>query len=378
MRISTRICSVVLAGTLVCGMGVASLALADSAAAPAEPVAVEAAASQASSFKIFSNGLFQMEVPEVALDADCIYEDSDGIELEYEADDMSFGIVAAFMNYSTADMATMLGADATDAAVVADFMASSLLEEVSSGLENVGDPVTHDRYLEGALVHTVALTGDIDGQTVELTVVALCADEGIAVAVTYCDLANDDACYMIDQVNHSLTVVAGAVTGEAPAAEPVAVAEPTAEPAAEPAGTEAPAAVEGGATFELPGWTVTIATDPADMRFETVAADHWDSDVAGKDVIAIPVTVTNTGTETSSAWLDLTFTAFGPSGVAQYDANWSFDDGIYDLPDMRAGATGSSYVYVIDEGDGTYAVEISAWDEEYNLVKEEIVFEVAR
>ena len=39
---------------------------------------------------------------------------------------------------------------------------------------------------------------------------------------------------------------------------------------------------------------------------------------------------------------------------------------------MRAGATNDLYVYFYDEGEGEYVAEISAWDENYNTIKEEI------
>ena len=134
------------------------------------------------------------------------------------------------------------------------------------------------------------------------------------------------------------------------------------------------------ATFELPGWTLAVSTDPSTFVYATVSS--WD-DADGKSAIGVPVRITNAGTESESPWWGLTNLYYGPSGVQQGGtdisaAGWYFGDSFESVSSLRPGASTDAYLYFYDEGDGEYVAEFSAWDDNYDTVTEEIAFEMAR
>lgn len=359
MRISTRLCSVILAGTLACGMGFASLALADSAAPEANPSPLTVAATQAPSFKIFSASGIQVQLPAEALAQGDLYEGDDGVELTFEGD--TYGVMASIAPAGMADMA--------------DYLTDSIIEEFSADMALDGEPTIREYLVEEALVRDVTIAGDAEGMPATIHIALLFDEDATAIVLSYYQTDDADAAYLVDLISHSLTLGAAAPTAPATGAttEPV---PPTTEPDPVPPTTE-PGAPAAGEAFQLPGWDVTA--DTSALRFETVPEDNWDEEIAGKPAIGIPVTLTNTSGETSNPWWDLTVKVFGPSGVAQTTSfDWAFDDSLANLPDMRKNATTTGCIYLADEGDGTYAIEISAYDADYNTVTFEIEFEVAR
>lgn len=368
MRTSKRIGSVVLAGTLLFTLGFGQLAFAETTtAAPAEPTGATEVASSVLSLKTASAYGVTFQVSE----AWQVMEDPDSMSVAYMTEDFE-----SFVQVQVSD---------ADESAELDELAANPEAFFGSDEEDIEVGTVRRYELDGAQAIYVDFAGT-DGIQREVGgyILALCTPEKSAVvtAVWGADVAEDEI-WALEQTGRSL-MLAGeeevfmldgpGMVGSNPSAPDTA--EPAAEPTPEPAKPEAATPADGASvTFEVPGWEITASTDPATFVYATV--ESYDESVNGKEAIGVPVTLKNLKSESASPFWTLNITLYGPRGVAQGSgstsaAGWYFDDSIENAANMRAGATNDLYVYFYDEGEGEYVAEISAWDENYNTIKEEI------
>lgn len=368
MRTSKRIGSVVLAGTLLFTLGFGQLAFAETTtAAPAEPTGATEVASSVLSLKTVSAYGVTFQVSE----AWQTMEDPDSMSVAYMTEDFQ-----SFVQVQVSD---------ADESAELDELAANPEAFFGSDEEDIEVGTVRRYELDGAQAIYVNFAGT-DGTQREVGgyILAVCAPEKSAVvtAVWGADVAEDEI-WALEQTGRSL-MLAGeeeafvldgpGMVGSDPSAPDTA--EPAAEPTPEPAKPEPVTPADGASvTFEVPGWEITASTDPATFVYATV--ESYDDSVNGKEAIGVPVTLKNLKSESASPFWTLNITLYGPRGVAQgsgsmSSAGWYFDDSIENAANMRAGATNELYVYFYDEGEGEYVAEISAWDENYNTIKEEV------
>jgi len=106
--------------------------------------------------------------------------------------------------------------------------------------------------------------------------------------------------------------------------------------------------------FVFDGLEFTFHSD-----FEWVTVNSRLSDLDGADVIRVPVEITNVSNESQefNAW---SATLFGPNGTELESVRWEFrDDDWSNAGSMRPGATITTYVHLLYEGDGFYFIELS-------------------
>lgn len=381
MRTSKRIGSAVLAGTLLFTLGFGQLAFAETTtAAPAEPTGATEVASSVLSLKTVSAYGVTFQVSE----AWQTMEDPDSMSVAYMTEDFQ-----SFVQVQVSD---------ADESAELDELAANPEAFFSSDEEDIEVGTVRRYELDGAQAIYVNFAGT-DGMQREVGgyIMAVCAPEKSAVvtAVWGADVAEDEI-WALEQTGRSLMFAdeeevfvldgpgmvgsdpSASDTAE-PATEPTpepAKPEPATEPTPEPAKPEPATPADGASvTFEVPGWEITASIDPATFVYATV--ESYDDSVNGKEAIGVPVTLKNLKSESASPFWTLNITLYGPRGVAQgsgsmSSAGWYFDDSIENAANMRAGATNELYVYFYDEGEGEYVAEISAWDENYNTIKEEV------
>ena len=368
MRTSKRIGSVVLAGTLLFTLGFGQLAFAETTtAAPAEPTGATEVASSVLSLKTASAYGVTFQVSE----AWQTMEDPDSMSVAYMTEDFQ-----SFVQVQVSD---------ADESAELDELAANPEAFFDSDEEDIEVGTVRRYELDGAQAIYVNFAGT-DGTQREVGgyILALCTPEKSAVvtAVWGADVAEDEI-WALEQTGRSLMFAdeeevfmldGPGMVGSDPSASDTA--EPATEPTPEPAKPEPATPADGASvTFEVPGWEITASTDPATFVYATV--ESYDDSVNGKEVIGVPVTLKNLKSESASPFWTLNITLYGPRGVAQgggsmSSAGWYFDDSIENAANMRAGATNELYVYFYDEGEGEYVAEISAWDENYNTIKEEV------
>lgn len=368
MRTSKRIGSVVLAGTLLFTLGFGQLAFAETTtAAPAEPTGATEVASSVLSLKTVSAYGVTFQVSE----AWQTMEDPDSMSVAYMTEDFQ-----SFVQVQVSD---------ADESAELDELAANPEAFFGSDEEDIEVGTVRRYELDGAKAIYVDFAGT-DGMQREVGgyIMAVCAPEKSAVvtAIWGADAAEDEI-WALEQAGRSL-MLAGeeevfmldgpGMVGSDPSVPDTA--GPAAEPTPEPAKPEPATPADGASvTFEVPGWEITASTDPATFVYATV--ESYDDSVNGKEAIGVPVTLKNLKSESASPFWTLNITLYGPRGVAQgggsmSSAGWYFDDSIENAANMRAGATNELYVYFYDEGEGEYVAEISAWDENYNTIKEEV------
>ena len=368
MRTSKRIGSVVLAGTLLFTLGFGQLAFAETTtAAPAEPIGATEVTSSVLSLKTVSAYGVTFQVSE----AWQTMEDPDSMSVAYMTEDFQ-----SFVQVQVSD---------ADESAELDELAANPEAFFGSDEEDIEVGTVRRYELDGAQAIYVNFAGT-DGMQREVGgyIMAVCAPEKsvVVTAVWGADVAEDEI-WALEQTGRSLMfageeevfVLDGpGMVGSDPSASDTA--EPATEPTPEPAKPEAATPADGASvTFEVPGWEITASTDPATFVYATV--ESYDDSVNGKEAIGVPVTLKNLKSESASPFWTLNITLYGPRGVAQgsgsmSSAGWYFDDSIENAANMRAGATNELYVYFYDEGEGEYVAEISAWDENYNTIKEEV------
>ncbi len=366
MRTSKRIGTVVLAGTLLLTMGFGSLALADQAATDTGAASAEAQAQDVAqatlSLKTIAVGGFQFQAG-AGLSWD-ITEDGDSASYQYTAED------------AMVSLEIYQG----DASYITEMLANDPAALFTEGMDA---QVTSERHymLDGMQAYSLGYTATEDGVQYSVVATVMGGSSGAAVAtIIWTEATDADTVWMLEQIARSLGPVASAAAEDGgEALEVLDGGQTTMEGTA--AGSDATPTVSNGTVLELPKWTVEVSTDPATFLYTT--AESWDEAVNGKAVIGVPVALTNTGTESSAPWWDLTIGLYGPNGVQQGSGNisaagWYFDDSLESLNNLRAGASTTAYLYFYDEGDGEYVAELSAWDENFNTVGGEVALNIAR
>lgn len=117
-----------------------------------------------------------------------------------------------------------------------------------------------------------------------------------------------------------------------------------------------------GKAFKFDNFEITVGED---ITFTTV--DNQFSDAFGKDIIRIPLTIKNVG-ESSDHISSYDYKVFGPNGTEIDDVDIYFEDDSMFLPgDLRPGASYTKYAYHVFDGNGTYAIEFSDWDEKVTV-----------
>ena len=100
---------------------------------------------------------------------------------------------------------------------------------------------------------------------------------------------------------------------------------------------------------------------------ETQLTGTYISELEGSRVVGVPVTVTNVGTQSSSpdGWA---VEVYGPDGMEQDSlANYMMDDSLINVSGMRPGATTTAYIYLLDEGTGTYTIVFDDFTEQHEI-----------
>lgn len=368
MRTSSRIGSIVLAGTLLMTLGGAPAALADPVGEGTADAAVSSQeASAALGLKTVSHGGIQFQADASLIET--VSSDPDDFYYEYTNEDGTAYAQVAFADIDFSDIIPTIEAEPE----------SFLADGLGLASSEVGQVRTYAVDGQPMLLMDYTYITD-NGLFGEGYVAVLCGQDVSAAAYVQWTSVNADAdmVWGLQQIGRSLAFTA---SGGAAASEQAAVAEPAAEPAASEPAAAKPAAAVQGETLEMPGWTVAASTDPS--TFVYAAVDSWDESVNGRAVIGVPATFTNTGDESASAWWDISLKYFGPSGVEQTSstvsaAGFYFQDSLESIPSLRPGASTTVYIYFYDEGDGTYAVEMSAFDSSFNSVGGEFDFTVAR
>ncbi len=361
MRTSKRIANVALAGTLLLTLGLGPLALADQAAtnpgATTTGTQAEASAQAALSLKTIVADGFQFQA-DGGVTWDVTGED-DTTSYLYLADD------------ALASVEIYRGNTSYISEILADDPASYFTEGEDAQIVS-----EHSYTLDSMQAYSLRYNSTEEGMQATVLVTAMSSSSGAAVAaVMWTDVTDADTAWMLEQIARTLAPAAGAATAADEDLEILDGGVTTMNGAAETP------TVGDAAVLELPKWTLEVSRDPDTFVYTTV--ESWDDAVDGKAVIGVPVTLTNTGTESSTPWWDLTIGLYGPSGVQQGGGNvsaagWYFDDSLESLNNLRAGASTTAYAYFYDEGNGEYVAEFSMWDENYNTVSGEALLDVAR
>ena len=117
-----------------------------------------------------------------------------------------------------------------------------------------------------------------------------------------------------------------------------------------------------GSTIVFDDLEITSGTD---YHFETLSNEY--SDLNGRSVIVLPVTVKNLKEETHSLNM-FYYTFFGSQGqeLDMVSTYFMFDGAnVVDFAgDLRPGASYESNFYFLYDGDGTYVIEFDNWSSE--------------
>lgn len=106
-----------------------------------------------------------------------------------------------------------------------------------------------------------------------------------------------------------------------------------------------------GSTFEFDNFEITLDTE---ISWDIV--DNRFADENGKDVIVIPITVTNLADETNM--LNIFYiNEYSPSGQELESVYTYFDNSVFNMGKLRSGATGETYLHLLYDGDGDYYIE---------------------
>ena len=122
-----------------------------------------------------------------------------------------------------------------------------------------------------------------------------------------------------------------------------------------------------------PTFGTVIKFDNLEITFgeavQFTAVKNKYSDLNGKDVIKIPVTVKNVGSEIGG--LNMFFVnVYGSKGVTLDDPSAYFDDDIRwvcGTDALRPDAEMSAYIYLLYDGDGDYYVAFDNWSEKIEV-----------
>ena len=222
---------------------------------------------------------------------------------------------------------------------------------------------TQDRKLDGMLVRDVAFTSSMEGTPCDgLVTLAFGADETAILTSVYVDDGTGVASFAFQQAHRSLAACKGAQAGGGAAKAPGAAGK----------GSGASAGTSAGSTAASTNVNVVSMGDfeyaiDIEHLVETKLTGTYISELEGSRVVGVPVTVTNVGTQSSSpdAWA---IEVYGPDGMQQDDlANYMLDDSLMNVSGMRPGATTTAYVYLLDEGEGTYTIVFDDFSEQWEI-----------
>jgi len=108
-------------------------------------------------------------------------------------------------------------------------------------------------------------------------------------------------------------------------------------------------------TFEYDGLEVTVGDS---YLFDKVENKY--SDLDGKELIKIPITVKNVSDETNSLTTSQ-INQFGPNGTEVDSLFIGDDDDLAVSSDLRPDASYTKYYHILYDGDGEYVLEFSDW-----------------
>ena len=92
--------------------------------------------------------------------------------------------------------------------------------------------------------------------------------------------------------------------------------------------------------------------------FSTI--DNYFSSHDGETAVVIPVHIKNIGSSTKH-FSPFSYTLFGSHGTEVDDESLYFDNGLYDVGEIRAGGEGDYAFYIYYDGDGTYFISFSGF-----------------
>lgn len=108
-------------------------------------------------------------------------------------------------------------------------------------------------------------------------------------------------------------------------------------------------------TFKYEGLEITVGDT---YSFDKVQNEY--SDLNGKDLIKLPITVKNVSEETNSLTTSQ-INQFGPNGTEVDSLFIGDDDDISKASDLRPDASYTKYYYILYDGDGEYVLEFDNW-----------------
>lgn len=115
-------------------------------------------------------------------------------------------------------------------------------------------------------------------------------------------------------------------------------------------------------TFTFDDLEITFGSD---YTFTTISNQY--SDYYGKDIVRVPVTVTNKSTETHGLNM-FYYTIYGTTGTKVNNVStWFSDDSLDYAGDLRSGASYTKYIYFVYDADGTYVFEFDNYSEEVEV-----------
>lgn len=110
-----------------------------------------------------------------------------------------------------------------------------------------------------------------------------------------------------------------------------------------------------GETFTFDDLEITLGDKITFTKVKNQFSEH-----NKKSVVKVPITVKNVKDETHSLNM-FYYKRYGSQGVELDDVSAYFDDSVDYAGDLRTGASYTKYLYLLYDGDGTYAIEFDNW-----------------
>ena len=103
-----------------------------------------------------------------------------------------------------------------------------------------------------------------------------------------------------------------------------------------------------------------------DSEYSFVTLDNQFSDLNGRDVIKLGVTVKNLSDDNNHLNM-FYYDVFGSEGVELQKVTAYFDDAIDYAGDLRPGASYKTYFYILYDGNGTYGIDFDNYSQKVNV-----------
>ncbi len=116
-----------------------------------------------------------------------------------------------------------------------------------------------------------------------------------------------------------------------------------------------------GDTFTFDNLEVTIGTE---LYWSSV--QNRFSDLNGAEVLELPITVKNLGSETHQL-NPFYITMFGSKGTELDSVSTYFDNDVLSAGDMRTGAQTDTFLHIVYDGDGDYFLEFDNYSEQIDV-----------